>query len=372
MPKSAFGFLLFVASLLVFGHAAQAQQRWMFNPSFERFSNGTTIYEGWPVAEVPPSTYVIASDDYFAGWKSTNGQIEAWASGFQGVPANDRDYFVELNPSEPVGLYQEVCLFNGEELSWLFYHRARNNTEADDPQTALYEVTDLNGNLVQSLASQTTFQDTNTWVRNAGATTYTGPTGFHRLQFRSNSNDSRGNFLDSIRIRLLPVVSFRDNSPTSGPETSSANVPQVVVFGEVLTPFTVEIQVTGGTATEGVDYDLTSTTVTIPPGEYDGNDAASFFSVPLTIYTDAISEPDETIELSLGAITAATDAAFGQNDCTPGLTQAQHIIEDVPPPVAEDDDLGPVNGLSGGDTGSVLGNDSLDGAALAVDGSGVP
>ena len=142
--------MTFSASLMALSmvSTAHAQQREIVNPSFEQFNpSGTNIFAP-NNGTVPPgnNSFVIASDDYFPGWISTNNQIEIWHTDFQNRFAQEGDYLAELNPTAPVGLYQEICLINGESLSWDFYHAARTSNGAPTNQTVAYEVISLDGN----------------------------------------------------------------------------------------------------------------------------------------------------------------------------------------------------------------------------------
>ena len=80
----------------------------------------------------------------------------------------------------------------------------------------------------------------------------------------------------------------------------SANIPTLLITGLVTASFTVNVTVTGGTATLGSDYTTpgggASFTVIVPAGNYNNT------AIPLgiTITDDNILEPSETIALSLG------------------------------------------------------------------------
>ncbi len=180
--------------ILLMAGQAQAQVRVIENPSFE---DGPT-----------PGNYSIHSDALHPGWISTDGTMETWADGFHVRDAQDGDYLIELNPRSPIGLYQEICLISGESLSWDLYHAARGTRTSVD-QTLLYEVISLDGGTThQQLFSNTVFpmgssasnNALNLWDNVTGSTTYTGPTGVQRLQFRSTNAGGSGNFLDNREL----------------------------------------------------------------------------------------------------------------------------------------------------------------------------
>ena len=172
---------------------AQIAQREIINPSFEDGPN--------------PNNFVIGPDTGHPGWFSTNGTIETWRDGFQNRSAQEGTYLVELNPSAPVGLYQEICLINGETLSWDFQHSARTAGSAPSNQTVVYEVVSLDGNTThQQLVSNTVTeqgnnnnQSQNDWEVVSDTAVYTGPTGIQRLQFRSTNGGKNRQNPESIQ-----------------------------------------------------------------------------------------------------------------------------------------------------------------------------
>jgi len=309
---------------LGFAEAANAQvTREIINPSFE---DGPT-----------PGTFVIASDTQHPGWLSTNGEMETWRAGFLQRSAQDGTFLVELNPSAPVGLYQEVCLFNGENLSWDFYHAARGNpTNAVPTQTVVYEVVDSNDNFIQGLTTNTlvpmgptgTNNTNNLWDNVTGNVIYNGPTGVQRLQFRSTNNGSNGNFLDNINVDLVPTITLTPTS-SSDLETGSGPYPEIVIKGELLSDTTVSFSILpSSTATLGADYTIASNTVIIPAGSYDGVSAASMFGLGITVLTDGLYDPNETIEIQIDSVIADDPIR------TPALASAPNVCDNATLPTA--------------------------------------
>ena len=127
-----------------------------------------------------------------------------------------------------------------------------------------------------------------------------------RLQFRSLNRGSVGNFLDNVQIDLVPAIDTLVES-TSEVEGGTANLPTFIVSGLVQSPITVTMAVDpSSTATQGLDYDISSLSITIPNGNYSGVDDASMFVVPLITYVDSENpEPDETIIINIVSIVAA-------------------------------------------------------------------
>lgn len=317
--------LFFIIMTLNLMTPASAEQRTIINPGFE------------DVSLIPGgvSNFRITSDNNIPGWNSTSGNIEVWRDGFLDKEAFEGTYFIELNPSVPISLYQEVCLVNGESLSWIFHHAAR--TGGPSPQTVNYEVADLSGNLIQTLDTNSVFPNANNalndWSMVSSSATYTGPTGIQRLQFRSTNAGSFGNFLDDIQITLVPQLAFIPTD-TIAAENISVGLPSVFVTGLVTSEITVNLSIDpASTATLGSDYNLDSSTITIPAGTYDGLSTFSEFLIPITIFEDAeLGEPDETILINLDSGTAVNPLfnpiILGGACEDSGTPQIQHTIID--------------------------------------------
>lgn len=270
-----------------------AAQRVIVNPSFE--SNdpqgpGTANYE-------------IYSNGSVVGWDSASGEIELWDTGFQGVPAYAGSVFAEMNANVPGALYQNICMVNGESIGWTFAHRARSGGPAT--QTARFQIANSAGTQLQALATQSSTIN-NVWNVNTGSTTYTGPSGIQRVQFITTDAGSYGNFLDDIRITLNPFIELSTASASGVESIASANLPTLTVNGTLFTARTVNVSITGGTATRGTDYTTpgggASFTVTVPAGTYQNA------AVPLgiQIVDDTATEGSETIQIVLGTGTGYT------------------------------------------------------------------
>ena len=356
-PKIKAGLLAVLTSFALLSPAA-AQQREIINPSFEDGPN--------------PAGFLIHSDNLHPGWTSTNGEMETWVDGFQQRDAQEGSYLVELNPNSPVGLYQEICLINGEQLNWDFYHAARGATGGTN-QTILYEVRDSSDGLIQLLETNTVApmgssndnQTNNLWENVTGNTIYNGPSGVQRLQFRSTNPGSAGNFLDNINIEIIPLITF-DNITTSNFEGDSSDLPFFTISGVVPTTFDIQFSITGGTATQGADYTVGSNTITVPAGTYDGTSAASIFNLPITILQDTIVDDGETIEITYNSIAPASAGVLGGPNCTDAVTVGMHTILDLPLIEAVPETFAPIVSGPGGATGSVLGSDTLNAAPVTL------
>ncbi len=273
-----------------------------------------TLVPGWT------TTHPVGGDggDCTAPASPSGPVMELWRTNFQGVPARQGLNFAELNASASSRLFQNVCLVNGEQISWRFSHRGRGSATVRDvmdynigASVAIVRVgTTSNGAFDAPIVSQGSAlapaAGGSGWVDYAGTFTYTGSTGATGMGFESISTGSGsntvGNFLDNIQIGLRPLVEFIQPS-SSTPESASNNVPTLRINGTVSSAFTVTVSITGGTATLGTDYttpgNSATIVVTIPAGVYDGSSAASQFALPIVVSQDALPEANETILLQI-------------------------------------------------------------------------
>ena len=244
-------------------------------------------------------TFAIVASSTVPGWEASTNEIELWDTNFNGIPAHSGNVFAEMNANAPGSLYQNICLTNGETLRWSFAHRARVGGAAT--QTALFQIANSGGTVLQTLATQasTTAQGWNVNA-NASGVTYSGTSGLQRVQFVTTDAGSFGNFLDSISLDLVPFLEYSVATASGNENIPTANLPTLVVSGNVPTAFTVPVTVTGGTATLGTDYttpgNATTFNVTIPAGNY----SLQAVALGISITNDAVREFDETITLSVG------------------------------------------------------------------------
>ena len=286
------GALAIIAAALAIAPPAAAQ-RVIVNPSFE-----STNPQGSSAV-----SYAIYSNCSVTGCDSASGEIELWDSGFQGVPAYEGSVFAEMNANVPGALYQNICMVNGETIGWTFAHRARSGGPAT--QTARFQIANSSGTLIQSLASQSSTVN-NVWNVNTGSTAYSGASGIQRVQFITTDAGSVGNFLDDIRITLNPFIELSTAAASGVESIATTNLPTLTVNGTLFAARTVNVSITGGTATRGTDYTTpgggATFTVTIPAGTYQNT------AVPLgiQIIDDTATEGSETIEIALNSGTGYT------------------------------------------------------------------
>lgn len=334
-------------ALLALAPAAGAQvQRTLINLSFEQPSLGAatcfrtiseTVVPGWFTDHPVIGTQVVNCDNVnIPGAPATGPAMEFWANNFNATPARSGTQLVELNASAVSRLSQTVCLVNGEQVDWVFSHRGRGSATVQDVMEYLVGTAPIvrvgttsagtGGVLTTNLGTAGSAAGPNGWRDYLGSFTYTGPSGSTNLGFQAISTGSGsttvGNFLDDIQVSLRPFVEFVQPTNTKAESTSanSANIPRLRVSGTVPAGgMAVAVTITGGTAQLGVDYttpgNSASLTVNIPAGVYDGLTAASQFALPVTLVSDVLAEPNETIVFSLPA-PAVLPAAYLRSSTT--------------------------------------------------------
>ncbi len=269
-------------------------------------------------------TFAILPAVDVPGWEASTDQIELWDTNFQSVPAHSGAVFAEMNANAEGSLYQNICLINGELLRWSFAHRARSGGRAT--QTALFQVASSAGAVLQTLTTQasTTAQAWNVNANTSGLA-YSGATGVQRVQFETNDPGSIGNFVDTVQIDILPFVEYAVAAASGAESIATANLPTLIVTGNVPTAFTVPVTITGGTATLGSDYTTpgggASFAVTVPAGNY------TLQAIPLgiSITNESTREFDETITLALG--TSASHIISSTSTCgSAGRTATTYTI----------------------------------------------
>ncbi|MEV3936373.1 GEVED domain-containing protein [Glycomyces sp. NPDC049804] len=151
--------------------------------------------------ESPPittGTFQLFHESAVPGWSTTasDGQIEMWVDGYNGVPAADGDQFAELNANVPSALFQDLATTPGATMAWALKHRGRLGTDV-----MRLDIGAPGGPLV----TQGEMSDgTDAWGAYSGV--YTVPAGQTTTRFAftavaaAGGNDSFGNFLDDIEF----------------------------------------------------------------------------------------------------------------------------------------------------------------------------
>jgi uncharacterized repeat protein (TIGR01451 family) len=253
---------------------------------------------------LPANSYKIQSQNNVPGWSTTasTGNIEQWASVYQGVSAFAGRQFAELNADAAGALYQDLPTTPGQTLIWSLYHRARqgNDTMYVDigiPGQPLARVATLSDNISQG------------WVHHTG--TYVVPANqtITRFAFTSgptgSGNPTVGNFLDDIQFGTPScVVATKSVSPT-GP----------VDVGQTLT-YSVKLTNNGGSSTSNlVVNDVLPSGVTYVAGSGGANSSYNSGTRTLSVRvvgvagTPGVLEAGQSTQVSFQVV--VDDAAAG-------------------------------------------------------------
>ena len=254
---------------------------------------------------IPSNSYRIQSQNNVPGWATTatTGNIEQWASVFQGVSAKEGRQFAELNADAVGALYQDLPTTPGQKLVWSLYHRARQGTDTmyvdiGDPGTTGSRQATLTDNVSSG------------WVLHTG--TYTVPAGqtLTRFAFASgptgSGNPTVGNFLDDVQFGSPScVVATKSVSPTSG---TAVNPGSVLTYSYSLTN-------QGGSSTQALSVtDVLPANVTYVAGSGGANSSYNAATRTLTLTpkgatgTPGVLEAGQTTQVSF-QVTVNTAAA---------------------------------------------------------------
>lgn len=272
-------------------------------------------------------TFRIYTNAEVPGWDSTTGNIEIWDTGFLSVNSADGIRHAELNANTNGATYQEFCLINGDQIDWSFYHRKRSGGAS--VQNVSLQIATTGGTVLQTLATNAT-TNTSSWDFLQGVSApFTGATGTYRIQFSTTNSGSVGNFLDDMDIKTTPHVEFALNNTSSVEGEVSPTIPTVAVSGRFDVATDITVQVTGGTATLGSDFDTpsgtASWTISIPPGTYDADE----FPIGITISDEGSFDSGETIEFELVALPTVYDLSSTQTCGAAPKQTATHTITEA-------------------------------------------
>lgn len=312
-----FGFSMPVVAMMAAASvgAAEAQvQRSFLNLGFEE----PVITCGYALV---PSLSVL-------GWDTTHTNatgncgfgsgklIEIWQSGNKGVPSRAGDQHAELNALEDSRVFQSVCLVGGDEIEWKFSHHGLEGSDVmefniGNTSRVVRATTDDTGSGTDSNCGDTgtissatcTSAQAGVWRDYSGTFTWTGASGIQQFGFEvvssSNGNPDNGNLLDEIQLQIRPFVEFTQETTGNAESGAATNLPQISVSGHLDAPISVNVNVTGGTATLTDDFTTPSGSssfiVEIPAGTY----AGTSFDIGVSVIEDALSEADETIEFEI-------------------------------------------------------------------------
>ena len=165
---------------------------------------------GFEIPVIASTSFVHTNEDNVPGWNTTatDGLIEIWSTGFNGVPSSEGNQFAELNAKQASALYQILCLTPGSEVNWSVQHRGRSAT--NDVATVR-----IGGDLTSATVQETMSDNNTSWGFYSGA--YTVPAGQTNTYFifdavsSGSGNNAHGNFIDDIQIWVVSTPTCLDS-----------------------------------------------------------------------------------------------------------------------------------------------------------------
>lgn len=320
--------LLILFAVLISGItvAQAAYQRSYLNFDFESTPLGTACYVQVDAANVPGWNTTHRSMQGSGGCGSTTAQfgklIELWSHGFSNIPARQGNVFAELNAEEYSEMQQNVCLIQGEPVTWKLSHNGRGAIDKMSlragAQTIVSVATSQNGaGTILSCASGNCnvssgvvpYNGNKFWADYNGTFNYTGTTGQTVLGFKADtgSSGSLGNFLDAIQISVKPIIEFASanyNIPENGtPQDIKVIIVGVIPTGGLNLTFNVNDGTPPKNAEINLDYKINGSTnktftKTIPAGDY-GMGTPYTLSIPVEILNDNVKEEDEQFTVTI-------------------------------------------------------------------------
>ncbi len=132
--------------------------------------------------------------------------------------------------------------------------------------------------------------------------------------------------LDSVANFQFHAVAEFSVATASDSEADGGNLPKLLIDGIVSTPQTIDLTITGGSATLGTDFTL-PTSVTIPAGTYDGT-LATAVAIALEITDDNLVELSEDVQLRLTNPSSGLRIEDSDGDDTIQSTHVYSITDD--------------------------------------------
>ncbi|MDM1019326.1 SdrD B-like domain-containing protein [Acinetobacter sp. VNK23] len=306
--------------------AQAAYQRSYLNFDFESNTLGPACYVQLDASSVPGWNTTHKNQKGSGSCSNPSSQtgklIELWSDKFGGYPARQGNVFAELNAEEYSEMQQNVCLIQGEPVSWKLSHNGRDATDRMSlragAQTIVSVATSKNGDgSILSCASGScnvssgvvTYNGNKFWADYSGTFNYTGTTGPTVLGFKADtgSSGSLGNFLDAIQISVKPIIEFASASyeiPENGiPQDIKVIVVGIIPAGGLTLTFNVNDGIPPKNAEINLDYKINGSinktfTKTIPAGDY-GMGTPYTISIPVEIIDDKVAEPDEQFTVTI-------------------------------------------------------------------------
>lgn len=240
--------------------------------------------------KLPPGTFIAPGESViftempaadFRTWWNVSGSVQVFQSiGAPGLSKGDGISFFDAGQNELFFFSYSVDGFTMENGNPSVSENPVNPTDINDPGHAGIAA----GGSADTQAL--------IWVPSSGTVTprYTAATGANYASFQAAVGTDLGS--PGNKGEAIPTVSIADASIVEG-DNGTTILNLVVTRSDADTAFTVDYAVTGGTATDGIDFTFTPATFTFTEG------GSLTDSVSITINGDITGEPDDTVIVSL-------------------------------------------------------------------------
>jgi hypothetical protein len=145
---------------------------------------------------------ILVSENAVDGWSSSTNKIRICTPKYEGVDAQSRGWFSELNSANAQGtrthrgkdMYQRVCTTPGKEINWSVWHRGRDGIDKAVVKIG-YELSSIT--ITENMSTGNT-----AWVQYSGI--YTVPAGQYDTYFMlevismSCAYKGKGDFIDHV------------------------------------------------------------------------------------------------------------------------------------------------------------------------------
>jgi hypothetical protein len=310
-----------------------------------------------------PSTYKVildADDDFTAGYTVLNitPTVSAGIVTFAGIPQS------ELPNGTRIAIGQPGAVLTYSNDTW---NEASANNGTIDVTTPItitlsgdtfpagvvdgtnltatthYTVTNLPGGLSLALRKDSSTQLTVLMTGAAASHLNSNDVAnltiaFTNAAFTTSSlaayvvDSTRNNLVINFNDPNSGIIEFSASTAASTDESVANNFPKLLVNGTLSSSQTVDVAVTGGTATGlGVDYTHGTNnilTVTIPAGIYDGTVGTAITITNPTLNNDISGEGSETIIFGLSNLSGAISVGDANSDVATNSTHTYTITDD--------------------------------------------
>ncbi len=315
-------------------------------------------------------------------------QLEIWrgintGNGGQSTSSGAGEQYAEINASTNAAIYQDICVQQGESVTWSLQHAARKKSTSDPTNIMQVSITDpvawgdskIPPTTQLYSSSQLSVKYSNGWKSENGTwsnssltngITTTKPLRFAFQAIQGTDNDiSYGNFIDNVSLNLSALIDFLPTDGNAGVNLASTtegnpsntNPPyyylSLRVNGYMPSAASVKITLTGlnakrsfklgdvlkgGAIVSGLNATTSGNVITlnIPAGTYDANSPSNYIHIPID-FSDKIVEPTDQLTFSLSNATGGGSTSPSVTNLKIGSSRCGTVRDTVSTVLYDDD-----------------------------------